>query len=186
VPAVLRAPRERWINAGLRALAEGGPHAVRVEVLASSIGVTKGSFYSHFANRARLLTEMLEEWERRCTDDVLARVEAGGGDATTRIKNAGNLTFSDDLLPVDLAVRAWSRHDTSVAARLRRVDNARMEFLREEFGEFLTDAEEIEARSTLAFTLAIGRYFLATDHGTRERADAVSLAARVLFRPEHQ
>jgi hypothetical protein len=43
---------------------------------------------------------------------------------------AGMLTFSRELLPIDLAVRDWTRRDRSVAKRLRRVDNRRLEYLR--------------------------------------------------------
>jgi hypothetical protein len=37
----------------------------------------------------------------------------GGGQvgAGTRFRRAGALTFSDELLPVELAVRDWARHD---------------------------------------------------------------------------
>lgn len=34
----LRTPRERWVEEGLRALADGGVDAVRVEVLAKALG----------------------------------------------------------------------------------------------------------------------------------------------------
>jgi AcrR family transcriptional regulator len=183
---VTRTPRDRWIEEGLRALAAGGPDAVRVEVLAKDLGVTKGGFYGSFADRGALLAAMLDTWERESTDEVLDRVEREGGDPRTKIKRAGVLTFSSDrLLPIDLAVRDWARRDEAVAARLRRVDNRRMALLREMIGTFCDDADEVEARSLLAFCVAIGEHFLAADHGERTRAQVLSRAADLLLdRPE--
>jgi AcrR family transcriptional regulator len=174
--------RERWIEAGLRALADGGPDAVRVEVLAKSLGVTKGGFYGAFADRQALLEAMLDTWERESTDEVLARIQSEGGDARTTIRRAGLLTFSSErLLPIDLAVRDWARRDAAVAARLRRVDDRRMTLLREKIGALYPDPDEVEARSLLAFCLAIGEHFLAADHGGRTRAQVLARAGDLLL-----
>jgi AcrR family transcriptional regulator len=181
MPAVVRTARSQWIAAGLQALAAGRPDAVRVETLAIGLGVTKGGFYGYFADRTALLDELLDDWERRSTADVLARVEAEGGCATAKIRRAGALTFSAKLLPVDLAVRSWARHDSAVAARLRRVDNARLDCLRSLFAGFVDDPDEVEARSTLALALAIGQHFIAADHHGRSRREAVDLAAALLL-----
>jgi AcrR family transcriptional regulator len=180
---VPRTTRARWVEAGLEALARGGPEGVRVETLAAELGVTKGGFYGHFDGRPALLTAMLDEWERRCTTAVIAQTEAEGGDAAERIRRAGQLTFAEDLHRIDIAVRAWARHDESVAARLRRIDNERMDFLRTMFGAFVTDPDEIEARSTLTFALAIGRHFIVADHPGYSQREAVQLAGEYLLRP---
>jgi len=179
--APTRTPRSGWIDAGLRALAAGGPDAVRIEPLAQELGVTRGGFYWHFEDRQALLEEILDTWERRSTDEVLERVEREGGDPRAKVRRAGMLTFSTELLPIDLAVRDWARRDRSVARRLRRVDNRRMEYLRTLIGTFCTDADEIEARGMLAFSLAIGSHFIAADHGSRTRADVTQLAVRRLL-----
>jgi AcrR family transcriptional regulator len=176
-----RTPRSGWIAAGLRALAAGGPDAVRIEPLAQALGVTRGGFYWHFDDRRALLEEMLDTWERASTDEVLERVEAEGGDARTKLRRAGALTFSEWLLPIDLAVRDWSRREPAVAERLRRVDNRRMDYLRSLFGAFCPDEEDVEARSMLAFSLLIGNHFMAADHGPRTRAEVLELAARRLL-----
>jgi AcrR family transcriptional regulator len=176
-----RTPRRRWIEEGLRALAAGGPDAVRVEALAQVLGVTKGGFYGYFADRNALLGEMLDTWERMSTDDVLERVERHGGDVRARIRLAGALTFSSDLLPIDLAIRDWSRRDQAVAERLRRVDNRRMDYLRQLFGALWPDQDEVEARSILAFSLVIGHHFMAADHGARSHADVLELAVKQLL-----
>lgn len=181
MPAITRTPRSRWIEEGLRALAAGGPDAVRVEVLAQALGVTKGGFYGHFADRGALLAEMLDTWERKSTDEVLEHVERRGGNARAKLRRAGALTFSAELLPVDLAVRDWARRDQAVAERLRRVDNRRMDYLRQLFGAICRNRAEVEARSTLAFSLVIGHHFMAADHGARSHADALELAARWLL-----
>jgi AcrR family transcriptional regulator len=179
--AITKTPRSRWIDEGLRVLAAGGPEAVRVEPLAQALGVTKGGFYGHFADRNALLEEMLDTWERKATDEVLERVERHGGDVRARLRLAGALTFSAELLPIDLAVRAWSRRDQAVAARLRRVDNRRMDYLRLLFSAICSDQDEVEARSMLAFSLVIGHHFMAADHGARSHADVLELAATWLL-----
>lgn len=177
-----RTPRSTWIEAGLRALAEGGADAVRIEPLAKSLGVTRGSFYGHFEDRAALLEAMLDSWQRAAIDEVLAQVERRGGDPRTKIRRAGALTFSEQLLPIELAIRDWARRDPAVAARLRRVDNQRMEYLRALFATFCTDQADIESRCVLAFSLAIGSHFIAADHGKYSRAQAVRLALGQLLR----
>src|SRR5262245_64471537 len=179
--AQTRTPRSTWIEAGLEALASGGPDAVRVDLLAKGLGVTRGGFYWHFASRQVLLDAVLDAWEHRSTDEVLERVEEEGGDARAKVRKAGMLTFSRDLLPIDLAVRDWARRDRSVARRLRRVDNRRIEYLRALIGSFCADEDEVEARSMLAFSLAIGNHFIAADHGARSRKQVLELAKRHLL-----
>jgi AcrR family transcriptional regulator len=174
----VQTPRSEWIEAGLRALAAGGPDAVRIEPLAESLGVSRGGFYWHFGNRTALLDEMLDSWEKASVDEVLERVEREGGDPRRKVRRAGALTFSDWLLPIDLAVRDWSRRDAAVAARLRRMDNRRMEYLRSQFAQFCEDELEIEARSMLAFSLLIGNHFMAAEHGALSRAEVLESAAR--------
>jgi AcrR family transcriptional regulator len=179
--ALARTPRSRWIDEGLRALAAGGPDAVRIEPVAQALGVTKGGFYWHFEDRRALLEEMLDTWERVSIDEVIERVEGEGGDARARLRRLSALaSSSDELLRIDLAVRDWARREQAVAERLRRVDNRRMDYLRSLFGAFCPDEDDVEARCMLAFSLWIGNHFIASDHGARSRADVLKLASRRL------
>jgi len=162
-------------------LAAGGPDAVRVEVLAAGLGVTKGGFYGQFADRGELLEAMLDAWERESVDDVdTALADLDGDDARARILRAGLLTFHERLRAVDLAVRDWARRDPAVAARLRRVDDRRMAFLREQFAALGADPVEAEARGVLAFCLAIGHELLAADLVSAPRAEVLRAAMRVV------
>jgi AcrR family transcriptional regulator len=179
--APLRTSKSAWIDAGLQALADGGPDAVRIEPLAKALGVTRGGFYWHFDDRGALLVEMLDTWERTATDEVLERVERRGGGPRVKAQRAGALTLSDELLEVDLAVRDWARRDALVAERLRRVDNRRMEYLRTQVREICDDAGEVEARCLIAFSLLIGSHLITADHGGQRREEVVAAAARWVF-----
>jgi AcrR family transcriptional regulator len=171
-----RTPRSKWIDEGLRALAAGGPDAVRIEALAQALGVTRGGFYWHFENRQALLDEMLDNWERVSIDDVIARVDSEGGDPRARLRRLFALASSSrDVLKIDLAIRDWSRRDATVGERLRRVDNRRMKYLRSLFGGFCADDDDVEARCTVVMSLFVGSHFIAADHAGRRRADVVDL-----------
>jgi AcrR family transcriptional regulator len=179
--ANVRTPRVAWIDAALQALAAGGPDAVRVEALAVSLGVSKGGFYWHFAGRQALLEEMLDTWEKAVVDDVIARVESQPADSRAKLRQLFELASSTDvlaadLLAVELALRDWSRHDSDVAERLSRVDNRRMAYMRSLFGGFCADENDVEVRCMLVFSLFIGSYFIAAQHGEKTRSQVLGLA----------
>ena len=69
-----------WVAAGLRALVDGGVDAVKILPLAQGMGVTRGSFYWHFQNRAELLARLLDAWEATNTKAILSlRGSVGSG-----------------------------------------------------------------------------------------------------------
>jgi AcrR family transcriptional regulator len=185
--ALTRTPRSSWTEEGLRALAGGGPDAVRIEPLARALGVTKGGFYWHFEDRRALLEEIVDAWERVSVDEVIDRIEGEGGDARAKLRRLSAIALSThevlrvEPLSIDLAIRDWARRDKKVARRLRRVDNRRMDYMRSLFGAFCPDEAEVEARCMLAFSLWIGNHFIAADHGARSRADVMELALGRLY-----
>ena len=179
--APMRTPPASWIDEGLRALGAGGPEAVRVEKLAQALGVTKGGFYWHFEDRGALLDEMLETWERVYVDEVIERVEGRGGDARAKLRYLFAIALSSSDLPkIELAIRDWARRERSVARRLRRVDNRRMDYMRSVFGAFCEDDDEVEVRCLLAFSLFIGNGLIAADKGPHSRDEVLALALKQL------
>lgn len=174
--AKARTPREAWIEAAMRALAAGGPEAVRVEALAKDLGVSKGGFYWHFDDREALIGETFDAWERAMIDDVIVTVEGASEDPRARLRRLFEMASgAKELFAVELALRDWARRDRTIAKRLRRVDDRRMDFLRLLFEGFCGE-EDAAARAMLVYTLFVGSWFVAGGNGTRKRAELVQLA----------
>lgn len=164
-------------------MAEGGPDAVRVESLAVGLGVSKGGFYWHFADRQALLNDVLDAWAEAGTEGILERFDSQRSDPRSKLQQLFELAPTANFA-VELAIRDWSRRDKDVAKRLRRVDNRRMDWLRSLFGEFCADERDVEARSMLAYSLLIGSYFITAQHGDRTRLQMMHLALdRLLSQP---
>jgi len=64
-----------WEQAALDLIAEQGVGAVAVEPLARRLGVTKGSFYWHFASRDALLDAALKRWEQSDVEDLIGQID---------------------------------------------------------------------------------------------------------------
>ena len=64
-----------WEQAALDLVAEQGVAAVAVEPLARRLGVTKGSFYWHFASRDALLEAALKRWEQSDVEDLIGQID---------------------------------------------------------------------------------------------------------------
>jgi AcrR family transcriptional regulator len=177
VPA-RKTPPEAWVGAALAALADGGPEAIRVEVLAASLGVTKGGFYGEFADRSALVERMLDTWEQTVVDDVISQIENTEDDAHTKLRHLFELarhhTRAGRGLAVELAVRDWARRNPSVNKRLNRVDNRRMAYLRKLFRQIGCGHDDAEARSFLAFSLFVGSNLITAEHDGRSRRDVIS------------
>ena len=128
--AAPRAGRAAWIDAGWRALAQGGVAALRVEALARQLRVTKGSFYHHFEDRDALLDALLERWRLVATESVIEqadRLEA----PMARLYALATLIYSparDES--VEVAIRSWASTDARAARVAAQVDARRVEYVR--------------------------------------------------------
>lgn len=117
-----------WAEAALEAIAAGGLDSVAVEALARDLGVTKGSFYWHFANRDALLRAALERWEKAETDDILARVgpESDPYERIVKLFKAANSSYRAGRLYLAIAA---AEDNPLVSQFVRRVSERRMDYL---------------------------------------------------------
>ena len=118
-----------WIRAATARLASQGVEEVRVEVLARDLGVSKGSFYWHFRDRADLLDKMLEQWEAS-ESGWLDEREARSSTATRWAKL---IERSSDpaRIRTEVAVRDWARGDEKVAVKFAIVERKRANLIAE-------------------------------------------------------
>lgn len=119
---------ECWAEAALDAIASGGLDAVAVEPLARRLGVTKGSFYWHFANRDALLRAALGRWEQAETDDIVARIgpEPDPYARIVKLFKAANASYRAGRLYLAIAA---AEDKPMVQAFVRRVSERRMNYL---------------------------------------------------------
>lgn len=125
-----RISRADWIAAALKVLAAEGIEWVRVEPMAKRLGVTKGSFYWHFTDRAALYDAMLDKWREIATRAIIARVEQTAATPREKIRQLIKLTTtSSEGARLDIAVRSWANHDDRAANAVAEIDRERLDYV---------------------------------------------------------
>jgi len=152
-----------WIAAARGVLIEAGIEAVKVERLAAGLGVTRGSFYWHFANRDALLAALLRDWAETNTAPIVRAVEAAGEDGHARMMALVRVWIDEtDFSPdYDAAVRDWARRSPRVAATVRRIDARRIAVLQGIFDRFGYPPDAALIRARVAYFHQVGYYALA-------------------------
>jgi AcrR family transcriptional regulator len=114
-----------YFEAALDLLAEHGPLGVTIEGLCGFLGVTKGSFYHHFAGIPDFMGRLLAYWEQRGSDREALVVSAPSG-----VLALAKLTATWELHHgAESAIRALARFDPLAAEVQRRVDDSREQLL---------------------------------------------------------
>ena len=161
-----------WVRAGLALLARDGIDAVRVEPLAERLGVTKGSFYWHFKDRAALHTAMLEAWRHLSTGGIIERVEADGGTGPERLNRLVERTASNaSAARLETAMRSWARTEKKVAQALSEIDRKRLDYVAVLLVESGVDSDMSETRAKLLYLALIGSFFALPSNELRTDAE---------------
>ena len=158
---VIRLDAAAWIAAAFDALADGGIDAIRVEPLAKSLAITKGSFYWHFADRRALIDAMLTAW----TDGRIAaiRQQTERGEPSVVLRNLADLyTRHANLrgLAIELAIRSLARTDEPSAKAVRAVDRERLAHVGKLFAALGWPRGEAQARAILFYSYLFGQSLL--------------------------
>lgn len=173
--------RGEWLKAAVEELADGGLGAVRVEVLARRLGVTKGSFYWHFEGRDDLLDAVLAWYETAGTEEIIERADAAAPDAEARLRVLAGIVFAPSGISdrAEPAIRAWASSDPRAAETLQRVDRRRIGYVTDLLTEIGLRRPVARRRAEIFYRALIGE-FVWRAHGGRPlsrtaRAEIVDL-----------
>jgi AcrR family transcriptional regulator len=147
------AGRDDWIGAAVSALARDGADGVKVEVLARQMGVTKGSFYWHFADRPALMSAVLERWEAGAVAELKAASALAGPEARVGALLRSLARPATGIS--DAEVFAWARRDRGVAERAWEVERARVVFLKEQLAEMGASLVDAHRRAEAGYLAAV-------------------------------
>jgi AcrR family transcriptional regulator len=178
---------EDWIKTASRRLAASGSEALAIEPLAKAMGVTKGSFYWHFADRPALLEAVIADWEAKATAPLLERLGRAGREPADRLAALMHTVAAEGKGSLDPAMRAWAHGESKAAAAVGRVDAARLAYLAGEFRALGFSAASAWSRARLLYLHLLGEHALAfgpVDASVEERLREARRVLALLMRPE--
>jgi AcrR family transcriptional regulator len=153
---------ENWLRAAQSRLSQNGIEAVRVEVLARDLGVSKGSFYWHFRDRGELLEKLLARWEHAELDWLDSEAAAG---AATRWAKFIERAADVDRMRLEVALRAWARTDERVGSRVAAIEKRKSRLIADVLREIGFEQAAADSWSELVQLLCLGWL----DRATRDR-----------------
>ena len=110
-----RLTAQDWIDFALKTLAHEGSGALKADVLARKLGVSRGSFYWHFADIAAYHAAILTRWHEVAAEQIIANVEAASKDENP-LALLLRRVFGERLM-LERAVRTWASVDPAARAR---------------------------------------------------------------------
>jgi len=122
-----RLAAQDWTDFALRTLGREGFHALKADVLARKLGVSRGSFYWHFTDLGEFHARVIEHWRQTATEAVIAdleRHEPRGERLEALLRRA--LEHHNAL---EVRMRAWADNNAEAAEAVRDMDGRRREYM---------------------------------------------------------
>ena len=164
---------EAWIDAATEVLVDRGIDHVRVDVLATQLGVTRGSFYWHFRDREDLLRRVLEAWRNRATVQLTRRLTLAGQDARAQLRDVISLPHrgrsAARAARIELAIRAWARRDQMAREAVDEADQQRIAYHGQIFESLGFGPDEATLRAFVVYSYEVAESLLHQQGQTQDR-----------------
>jgi AcrR family transcriptional regulator len=116
-----------WLDQGLKSLASRGFSALKAEPLAREMGVSRGSFYWHFADIGAFHADILKAWREVAAEAIIANVDAAAeGDNALAVLL--RQVFAEKL-ELERAVRSWAAFDAAARNAVHAIDRRRLDYV---------------------------------------------------------
>ena len=143
-----------WLDQGLKTLADQGFTALKAEPLSRAMGVSRGSFYWHFADIAAYHAAILSHWRDVAAEQIIANVEAGA-------KHDNPLALLlrrvfGERLTLERAVRTWASVDAKARAAVQAIDRRRLGYVENLLMQSGLPADKARARAQILYWAFLG------------------------------
>ena len=146
---IKRVSKDQWLVKALDALESKGVEAVKIEILAKELGISRSGFYWHFKNRQDLLEHLLDFWVSEYTGVVTDNPDVLKLDPKKRLYTTMEMIRDKHLTKFDLAMTSWAKLDPQVHKVVKKVVKMRLDYLRAIFAELGFIGDELEMRTRL-------------------------------------
>ena len=143
-----------WLDQGLKTLAKDGFTALKAEPLAKAMGVSRGSFYWHFADIAAYHAAILARWHEVAAEQIIANVEAASKDENP-LALLLRRVFGERLM-LERAVRTWASVDPAARAAVQAIDRRRLSYVESLLTQAGLSAELARARAQILYWAFLG------------------------------
>jgi len=143
-----------WLDQGLKALASRGFTALKAEPLAKAMGVSRGSFYWHFADIGAFHAAILARWHEVAAEQIIANVEAASNNENP-LALLLRRVFGERLT-LERAVRTWASVDPAARAAVQAIDRRRLSYVEGLLAQSGLSAEIARARAQILYWAFLG------------------------------
>jgi len=143
-----------WLDQGLRTLAERGFTALKAEPLAKALGVSRGSFYWHFADIGAFHAAILKHWREVAAEQIIANLEAAS-DNRDRLPLLLRQAFGGKLA-LENAVRTWATVDPAARSAVQAIDRRRLSYVESMLGASGLSPGVARARAQIFYWAFVG------------------------------
>lgn len=178
--------RGDWIAAATEVLVNEGIAHVRVDLLATQLGVTRGSFYWHFRDREDLLRSVLQTWHTRTTEQLTHRLAHAHSDPREQLRDVLTLPFRGRAATrgarIELAIRAWARRDETARHAVDEADASRIGYIAQIFSGLGFAPAEARSRAFLLYAYLVGESLMPRQGLASERVERARFVERLMQR----
>jgi AcrR family transcriptional regulator len=143
-----------WLDQGLKVLAKSGFTALKAEPLAKTMGVSRGSFYWHFADIGAFHAAILKHWREVAAEQIIADVEAAAANDNP-LPLLLRRVFGERL-KLENAVRGWARFDPLARSAVQAIDRRRLGYVESLLRASGLSPEVARARAQILYWAFLG------------------------------
>jgi AcrR family transcriptional regulator len=144
--------------------------------------VYRAGFYWHFKNRDDMLRQLLDYWTHQLTEVVTSNVELLKLGPRERLIKTAQMILDFDLAKYDLAIREWALQNPEVARTVRKVNQFRLDFVRQALSELGFDDKEQEIRAMLFVCYHSWESLMFRDIPRKRRREQIARRIEILTR----
>ena len=143
-----------WLDQGLKTLAGQGFTALKAEPLAKAMGVSRGSFYWHFADIGAFHAAILTHWREVAAEAIIANIEAAAKQDDPLVLLLRRVF--GERLTLEKAVRTWASVDANARAAVQAIDRRRLGYVESLLTQSGLPTEVARARAQILYWAFLG------------------------------
>lgn len=168
-----------WLTFALEVLMKQGPGAIKITKLCDLKGVTKGSFYHHFTNRAVFIEDLMQHWYEATTVAFIEQANTEHS-AIEKLQKLDKV-IAENNTGAEVHIRAWALKEPVISQHLSKIDTQRRDYLAQCYCELGLEETRAKDVALLAYSNFLGMQQIQPKPSIEDSLRVTAMAAQAFL-----